>query len=95
MPKISGTRSIKYTTWIKIQIGGIELTSALPSINAQNIHEMSVEYVLYVKPQNKLQRGGNNLSFKIDKTHVLIWNIRNKLLKYLWLMAELTYWEEE
>ena len=54
MLKISGIRSIKYTTRINIQIGGIELTFALPSINAQNIQERSVEYVWYVKPQNKL-----------------------------------------
>ena len=37
MPKISGARGIEYAIWIKLQMGGIELTSALPSINAQNI----------------------------------------------------------
>ena len=51
MPKISGAGIIKYTTWIKLQIVGIELTSALPSINAQNIQAKSVEYVLYFKPR--------------------------------------------
>ena len=65
MPKISGTRSIKYTTWIKILIGGTELTSVLSFINEQNIQGKSVEYVLYVKTQNKLQRGSNNHSFRL------------------------------
>ena len=37
MPKISSAGIIEYTTWLKLQIGDIELTSALPSINAQNI----------------------------------------------------------
>ena len=51
MPEISGTRSIKCTTWIKTQIGCIELTSALPYINAQNIQKKSVEYVYKLNPK--------------------------------------------
>jgi hypothetical protein len=48
MPKISGAEIIENTTWLKLQIGDIELTSVLPSINAQNIsrisHEISLKY---------------------------------------------------
>ena len=94
MPEISGTKSIKCTTWNKTQIGYIELTSALPYMNAQNIQEKSVEYVYKLKPKIncravKIIIHSDWQNLRSDK------KCMKPVAKYLWLIAELIYWEEE
>ena len=48
MPKISSARIIEYTTWLKLQIGDIELTSALPSVIDKYPIEISHKYLKYI-----------------------------------------------
>ena len=54
MPKISSAGIIEYTTWLKLQIGDIELTSALPSVIDKYPIEISHKYLKYILLVSKI-----------------------------------------
>ena len=77
MPKIFEASDIEYTTWIKLQLGGIELTFALPSINAQNIQPKEC-WIRLVLTKINYDKWSEESVIKPDKTWDLGRDILNK-----------------